>query len=161
MQGFISYSHEDMAVCEALCRQLKATERAYGIRFWIDKLNHTGRHFDRAVEEAIAASSVHILLTSSNSLWSDTIMEWEIPEILKKQQADNDLVLTVVVDDCRWQGVTGTLIASPLDDKLSLKPITRWHKRNQGLNRVREEIETALRKHFGIAPKPMFEWKKR
>ena len=159
MRGFISYSHEDMAVCDDLRKQLKATERAYGIEFWIDKRTPTGRLFDKAIEDAIAASSVHILLTSSNSLWSDTIMDWEIPAIHEKQRADGDLVLTVVVDDCRWEGITGTLLASPRDDRLNLKPIKRWHKRNQGLNRVREECEAALRDHFGIVPKPMFAWK--
>lgn len=160
MRGFISYSHEDMAVCDDLRKQLKATERAYGIEFWIDKRNHTGRHFDKAVEDAIAASSVHILLTSSNSLWSNTIMDWEIPAIHRKQQVDGDLVLTVVVDNCRWEGITGTLIASPLDDKQSLKPIINWHKRNQALNRVRVECEDAIRQHFDLKPKLMFDWKR-
>ena len=159
IQGFISYSHEDMAVCDDLRKQLKATERAYGIEFWIDKRNQTGRHFDKAVEEAIAAASVHILLTSSNSLWSDTIQNWEIPAIQKKQHADKDLVLTVVVDECRWEGITGTLLASPRDDRLNLKPIKNWQKRNQALNRVRTECEAALRDHFGIAPKAPLMWK--
>lgn len=159
MKGFISYSHEDMAVCDELRKQLKATERAYDIEFWIDKRNQTGRHFDKAVEEAIAAAQVHILLTSCNSLWSDTIMNWELPAINAKQRADSDLVLTVVLDDCRWQGITGTLLASPRDDRLNLKPVKNWHKRNQGLNRVREECEAAIRDHFGIQPKPPLEWK--
>ena len=159
MKGFISYAHADMAVCDALCKHLKAIERAYGFEFWIDKRNTTGRHFDQAVEDAIAAANVYILLTSSNSLWTDLIMDWELPAINKKQRADGDLVLTVVVDNCRWEGITGTLLASPRDDRLNLKPIKNWHRQNQGLNRVRTECEAAIRDHFGAVPKAAFQWK--
>jgi Leucine-rich repeat (LRR) protein len=150
--GYISYSHEDAAVCQELLKHLRATERAYGIQFWIDNRNQTGQHYFKAVKDAIAASSVHILLTSSNSLWSDAIMDWEIPAILKKQQTDGDLVLPVVVDDCRWQGIAGTLLASPRDDRLNLKPIKSWAKQSKALDRVRKELEAALSSHFGMTP---------
>jgi hypothetical protein len=148
--GFISYAHEDKDICDALRIQLKATERAYGIEFWANDSFESGKNFDLAVTNAITNASVHILLISSNSICSDTIMDWEIPAIRRKHLDDDTLLLPVIVNDCSWDMITGNLLASPRDDQLNLKPIKNWRRRDQALNRVREELEAALRAHFGI-----------
>jgi hypothetical protein len=33
-----------------------------------------------------------------------------------------------------------------------LKPILDWHKRNDGYDRAREQIDSAISRHYGIKP---------
>jgi hypothetical protein len=34
-----------------------------------------------------------------------------------------------------------------------VKPITDWHRRNDGFDRAREQMMTAIERHFGVSRK--------
>jgi TIR domain len=159
MRGFISYSHEDRKVCDELRKPLKQLCRLFSIdEFWMDDATPTGRCFRAGYQAEIDRASIHIIMISANSLWSNEIMDREIPHIVAKATRDNDLILPVIVEDCLWHHVVGTLTASPRDDKLSLKPIKAWRPMSQGINRTARQFEAAIASHFGLTPKPTFGW---
>lgn len=164
MRGFISYSHEDRKVCDALRKPLKQLCRLFPIdEFWFDDATPTGRCFRTGYQAAIDDAQIHVILISANSLWSDEIMDREIPYINAKQKDDpaGNLVLPVIVNDCLWHGVVGTMLASPRDDKLALKPLDGWKPQSRGINRVAQQFQTAIADHFSLSPKQLFDWAKR
>ena len=121
MRGFVSYSHEDRAICQSLRRPLKAIARAFEIEeFWVDESTATGRCFRAEYATAIEASSIHVLLISPSYLWSDEVMNRELPLINAKQRRDKDLVLPVVLENCLWECIVGSVLASPRDARMSL-----------------------------------------
>ena len=163
LKGFISYSHEDRTVCEELRKPLKQLCRLFPIdEFWIDDATPTGRCFRAGYQAAIDAAQIHVILISSNSLWSDEIMGRELPYIEAKYKADRagNLILPVILDDCLWHGIVGTLLASPRDDKLALKPLKEWKPLSRGVNRVAQQFQKAIADHFGLTPKLLFDWSK-
>ena len=160
MRGFVSYSHHDRKVCEELRKPLKALCRLFPIdEFWIDTATPTGRCFRRGYQQAIDQAQIFVLMISSNSMWSDEIMTHEIPAIQTKQNRDGDLILPVVLDDCLWPAVTGTLLASPRDENLALKPLTKWKPIQQGINQTGQQFQKAISDHFNIEPRQLFHWK--
>ncbi len=153
--GFISYSHYDMNVCEALEAHLGAFS---GVRFHVDRRNNTGWKFDERINGWIDEAQVHILMISPYSIVSPAIMEWEIPAIKTKKQ-QGDLVLPLVVSNCRYQVVTGSMLASPRDKRLSLKPVKSWPRIDDGLHQACSEFAVSIRDHFGIDPHPqLVDW---
>ncbi|HVQ07738.1 MAG TPA: TIR domain-containing protein [Allosphingosinicella sp.] len=155
MRGFISYSHDDHKECGELRKHLRPLERALGIDFYTDHRNQTGQHFDANIKERIEQACIHVVLVSSNSLWSDFIMDTELPLIRQKQQSDDDLVLYVIVDDCAWELLAGTLLVSPRGEDLRVRPIKSWRNRNSAYNAARAQIQAAIEGHFGIKAKPL------
>lgn len=160
MRGFVSYSHEDRKVCEALRKPLKMLCRMYGIeQFWIDDATPTGRCFRAGYQEAVDAASIHVILISANSLWSDTIMDDELPRIVERRRRHGTLALPVILDECLWPAVVGSLLASPRDDQLALKPLSKWRPLAQGVNRVGQEFSHAIAQHFNLQPVADADWK--
>ena len=163
MKGFISYSHEDRKVCDELRKPLKQLCRLFPIdEFWFDDATPTGRCFRAGYQAAIDVAQIHVILISANSLWSDEIMNREIPHIEAKHKADpaGNLILPVIVDDCLWNGLVGTLLASPRDEKLALKPLSEWKPLSRGINQVGKQFQKAIADHFSLTPKQLFDWAK-
>ena len=159
MRGFVSYSHEDRAVCDALRRPLAALCRVFEIEdFWFDASTTTGRCFRSGYAEAINKSSIHVLLLSASYLWSTEIMTGELPLINEKQRRDRDLLLPLVIDHCLWESVVGSVLASPRDRNLALKPLCDWRTLRAGINAAAREFANAIQAHFGREPTQLFEW---
>ena len=159
MHGFISYSHSDRRICDAIIKPLKGIARVYGIdEFCVDTNTTTGRCFRAGYEEAIENSCIHVLLISTNYIWSDEVMTRELPLINKKSLKDKDLVLPVILDDCLWESIIGSLLASPRDADGNLKPLLHWRPQREGLESIGKQLALAVGAHFKIAPKQMFGW---
>lgn len=159
MQGFVSYAHSDRGICDAVMKPLKAIARVYGIdEFWLDANTPTGRCFRAGYEEAIENSSIHVLMISTNYIWSDEIMERELPLINEKFLKYGDLILPVILDDCLWESVIGSLLASPRDAAGNLKPLVKWRPQRDGVECVGRQLASAVGEHFKISPKQIFAW---
>jgi hypothetical protein len=157
MRGFISYSRDDHAACLELRKNLKALGRPMGIEFDSDHGNFTGECFERKIRQQIEGASIHVVLTSQSSLWSDIICDLELPLIREMQQTRGDLVAVVVVEKCFWESIAGTLIVSPRDEKTGrVKPLNAWRRRSDGFDKVRAEIQEAIERRFGKTIDPMF-----
>lgn len=160
LKGFVSYSHEDKLICDEIKKPLTIIAKMFDIAgFWVDESTSTGRCFRKGYEEAIEAASIHVLILSASYLWSQEIMERELPLINDKQNRDGDLLLPVIADDCLWGSVIGSVLAAPTDDRLTLKPLIEWRPLRKGINRVGEQFSKAIADHFGIEPRQLFHWR--
>jgi hypothetical protein len=69
--GFISYTHTDTALKEQLVHHLAPLRREGLIDLWHDGMLRPGEHLDPAVQAALAASDVVILLVSADFIASE------------------------------------------------------------------------------------------
>ncbi len=151
MKGFISYAHDDIVMLRELQIHLKGTERAYGIRFWIDGTIHGGRRWRHEIQRAIGAAHVFLLLVSHRYLASDFINEHELPAIEARLRSPGTTAIPVILLPCGWKTLLGEVQAVPTIDGQD-KPIAQWQPEHEGYDRAREQIEASLRHHFDIVP---------
>jgi hypothetical protein len=154
MKGFVSYSHEDHRLCGELLTHLRATERECRIKFWADHRIAAGYDWTDEIANAIKEADVCIMLVSAQFIASDYIYKKEIPAI-DKQRKSGALVMPVILRECSWQMLSGVLQAVPTISG-RVRPITKWSPQNDGFDRARDQITTAIRNKFGIKTKPRF-----
>jgi hypothetical protein len=158
MKGFISYAHEDIALVRACQTHLAAIKRSLGVDFWMDNGILAGRRWSAEIEKAIAAADVFLLFCSPAFIASEYIYTKELPAI-RKRQRNGALVITVVLELCYWQMVSGVLQAVPTEDG-NLLPVSEWKPRRKGLDATRQQIGAAVESYFGLAPKSV-QWGRR
>jgi hypothetical protein len=147
--GFISYAHDDVDMFQRFRAHLRATERRFGIEFWADPSIAAGHHWSDEIIRHIAAADVFILLVSAEFIASNYIYTMEKPAIEARCTAVKGLILPVVLRRCAWSLAAGALQAVPTDGG-RLKPILDWHRRNDGYDCAREQIEQAISHHYGV-----------
>ena len=154
MKGFVSYSHEDYRLFGELKTHLRSIEREFGIQFWADHRIAAGYDWTAEIANALATADVCLMLVSAQFIASDYIYEKEIPA-LQTRRANGALVIPIILRECSWQMLAGVLQAVPTVDG-RVRPITKWSPQNDGFNRAREEITSAITSRFGVKPQPKF-----
>lgn len=154
MNGFLSYSHEDHRLFAGFRPHLAALKRGFGLDIWTDHRIEAGTFWNASIEAAIKQAQVFVLLISPDFIASDYVNDSEIPAISEQRRSTGALVLPVVLKRCSWQMVAAALQAIPTENG-RLKPITDWPRprQNDGFDRAREQMMTAIESHFGIARK--------
>lgn len=127
--GFISYTHADSALKEQLVRHLVPLRREGLIELWHDAMLRPGEHLDPAVQAALAASDVVILLVSADFIASEYCYEQEMLRAFARQRAGTARVIPIVLRPCQWKGVPigdgqtlSEYVALPTDGK----PVISW-----------------------------------
>lgn len=127
--GFISYTHADTALKEQLVRHLAPLRREGLIDLWHDGLLHPAEHLDPAVQAALAASDVVILLVSADFIASEYCYEQEMLRAFARQRDGTVRVIPVILRPCQWKGVPigndetlSEFVALPKDGKA----VTSW-----------------------------------
>lgn len=100
---FISYSHKDEKEKDELLTYLRALEREDLLTVWHDEHIRVGTDWKQEIKQAISKATVALLLITPNFLASDFINDEEIPEFLKRQESEEDLVIfPVIAKQCAW-----------------------------------------------------------
>ena len=151
-KGFISYSHDDIAMCTTLRGYLDVLDRVHGITFWADDDIRAGDHWDQRIRAAIDEADIFLLLCSLNWLRKGYIQTDEIPAIharVEKLQAENAkiLVIPVILLNCPWADEYGDLQAVPTRDG-RLIPVRAWVPILDGYIRAGEQIAAQIRHIF-------------
>lgn len=94
---FVSYSHRDEPVLEALLPYLATLERERLVAVWDDRRIQGGESWRAAIDEALDAATIAVLLISQEFLASPFIRDEELPRILEQQLAGRMTVLPVFV----------------------------------------------------------------
>lgn len=102
---FISYCHQDEAWKERLVQQLRILESEGEFEVWEDRRIAAGDDWLAGIQEAITRARVAVLLVSAAFLASRFIREEEIPEILRRRQANGLRVIPLILSPCAWQEV--------------------------------------------------------
>lgn len=152
MNGFLSYSHDDHDKYEAFAPHLAALKRAYGLIPWTDHKITAGTLWEKAIDDAIAAADVFVLLVSHNFIASDYVNNVELPAIKSRWKA-GALILPVVLVQCYWEYIARHIDAVPKQAG-KLRPVADWNSENNGFNCAREQMMKSINCHFAIAPAP-------
>jgi len=144
LEVFISYSHQDEGLREALNRHLRTLVHACFITTWHDRRINLGEEWDQAIDKHLDSADIILLLTSSDFIASDYCYEKEIRRAMVRHDADEARVIPVILRACGWQVAPfGRLQALPTDGI----PVMQWPDRDaafldihNGIQRVVEEI---------------------
>jgi hypothetical protein len=157
VKGFISYAHDDHPELVDFRKNIRSTERAYGVDFWADHRIGAGDYWSTKIADAIAAAQVHILLMSPAFFDSDYIFDHELPGIESKCSG-GDLIVPVLLKRCAWQTWIGQLQAVPTSPTARLTPVIEWRPKTNGYDAAREQIDQAIAGHFSIVARNPFKW---
>lgn len=151
---FISYSHRDEAHRRDLEDHLAQLRREGRIAVWHDRKIGAGREFAGAIDEALEAADIVLLLVSARFLASDYCYDIEMKRAMARHAAGEARVVPVILGPCEWRKAPfGKLNALPVDGK----PVVKWRPKDdaytdiaRGLRAVCEEIaETRKTGHGG------------
>ena len=108
MQAFISYAHSDQDR-DAVARIANRLEQA-GIRVWTDALIRAGDDFVRAIERAVLASDIFLVLLSPNYMTSEFCKE-ELAYLLTELRRDGRKeIISVMMKPTELSGVLASLV---------------------------------------------------
>ncbi len=102
---FISYSYKDEAEKNKLLSHLGVIKQADLIDIWSDDRIGPGADWAAEMNRAISQAKIAILLITANFLTSDSIMNQQIPMLLKRSKQEGVIILPLIVTPSAWQSV--------------------------------------------------------
>jgi hypothetical protein len=112
LQIFVSYSHVDRRWFVdkdqpySLIPWLQYVLRRQDVVFWYDRSDETGLQpgdrFREEIEQNIDRSEIALLLLSDAFFASDFIQAVELPRLLEREQANQIIVIPILLEPCGW-----------------------------------------------------------
>lgn len=99
----IIYSSADSQWLEMVKTQLALLERQRIIELWDDTRLLAGAREDQAMEEALNAASVALLLVSANFLASETIMDAKLSRVLSRHAQGQLALFPLILSHCLYR----------------------------------------------------------
>jgi len=141
LKVFLSYSHRDEKLRQALSAHLAPLKRSRLIQVWDDREISGGLEFNPAIATALQNADLILLLVSSDFLNSEYAVSVELKTAMVRHESGSARVLPIILRPCYWQSSPfGKLLAAPRDGK----PVTRWPSRDEGLIDVVETIRRVV-----------------
>jgi internalin A len=147
---FISYSHQDKRFLDELLTHLKPYLRTR-ITAWSDRQIQPGSQWFDEIKDALARTSVAVMLVSPNFLGSDFIHEHELGPLLRDAEAGGVRILWVLIRDCSWKEtpLKGYQAAAPTDKPFAKMRVsdrdTAWRTVCEEIKRATSRPQTAHR----------------
>jgi hypothetical protein len=102
---FISYSHQDEEMREALDKHLSALKRDGFIEAWDDRMITAGREWEGEIDRNLESASVILLLVSADFIASDYCYDKEMRRSLELHASGEARVIPVIIRPVDWQGL--------------------------------------------------------
>ena len=140
---FISYSHRDKEMLDALKVHLKPLERNYKLNLWDDHKIKPGSNWQDEIEKALDSAKVALLLVSPHFLASDFIHNEELPPLLTAAEEEGTIIFPLIVGHCMFEE---TSIAKFQAFNSPSKPLSAMKEaeRNKVFVEVARNIKNAL-----------------
>ncbi len=140
---FVSYSHSDDESRAQLEEHLAQLRREGHVEAWTDRRIPPGSEWGTAIDDALEAAEIVLLLVSSSFLASDYCNDVELERALARHEAGTARVIPVIVRPCDWTTASfAKLQALPRDGK----PVSRWEDCDEAwLDVVRGIRKTVMR----------------
>ena len=123
IQIFVSYSHKDEALKDALLEHLAPLQREGRIAPWTDRDIVPGEAWEPAIFDRLEESNLILLLVSSSFLASNFCYDREMKRALELRARGKARVVPVIVRPCDWK-------TAPFADFQGLpkdaQPISKW-----------------------------------
>jgi hypothetical protein len=150
---FISYSHRDEELREALEKHLSGLKREGFIEAWNDRMITAGREWAGEIDRNLESARVILLLISADFIASDYCYDKEMTRALEMHASGEARVISIIMRSVDWQTLPfGRLQALPKDGKA----VTSWADRDEALKNiaqgVRKAVEELLRPSPGARP---------
>jgi hypothetical protein len=144
LQLFISYSHVDSPLKNALIKHLEPLKRQNLVDQWHDGKIEAGDKWDDAITDAIERSDIILLLVSIDFINSRYCYDVELDIALERGREGEAVVIPVIGRHCMWQSMKfahlqslppdGKAIASLRDQDEALTAVA------EGVKRVAERL---------------------
>jgi len=144
---FISYSHEDEAYRESLCKSLSLLRRQGIIEDWHDRKIEPGADWSQEISSALANSRIVILLISMDFINSDYCYGNEMTEAIKMHEQNRAKVIPILVRTCDWNTAPfGKLNPLPTDKR----PVKSWPDQDEAWTDVVKGIRRVIASLSGL-----------
>ena len=141
---FISYSHKDEELKDALLTHLANLKRQKKIKAWQDRAIEAGQEWEAQIKSQLESAQVILLLISPDFMASDYCYDIEMEGAIARHDAGTAKVIPVILRPCDWKD-------SPFSKLQALPknatPITQWGDRDtafldvvKGLRKVIDRI---------------------
>lgn len=146
LRVFISYSHKDEKLKDALLEHLDVVRRNGLVQFWTDDLIDPGADWRGEIEKELSQADIALLLVSPSFLASRFIQDNEVPHMLTQQAQKGLRVIPVLMRDCEWQEHPALQSLHPLPP--DREPITKYkgYLRDRAFKEVANKITMLARK---------------
>jgi hypothetical protein len=137
LKVFISYSHSDEKLKDALVRHLKPLERMNLIASWSDRKLQAGDAWGDEINRNLEQADLVLLLVSIDFINSKYCYDIELDRALERNARGECRVVPVILRACLWQHTSfARLQALPKDGQ----PATQWRDIDEALSNVAEGI---------------------
>ena len=137
LRVFLSYSHRDEDLQQALNAHLATLKRSGLIEVWWDRKLTGGREVDPEIAANLERADLILLLISADFLNSEYCSSVELNAAMARHDRGTTRVLPIILRPCDWQGSAfGNLLVAPKDGKA----ITDWRSRDKALMDVVQTI---------------------
>jgi tetratricopeptide (TPR) repeat protein len=145
---FISYSHEDTAYKDEIVRELHHLNRLGKISLWDDSNIKYASEWKSEIKASLNHAAAAILLVSNSFLSSEFCQEEEIPQLLRRYQAEGVKIYPIIVHYSNWNLYEWlrNFQLGPKDSKGRVKPLSALSlpKRKEFLSKLCEELYNTL-----------------
>ena len=120
---FLSYAHEDEALCNQLKAHLSLLHHQGSVSTWHDRLILPGMDWAHEIDTHLETASLILLLVSANFFASTYCIGVEMKRALERHAAGEAVVIPILVRPIDWKiAPLAHLQALPTD----ARPITSW-----------------------------------
>ena len=142
VEVFISYSHKDEALRNALATHLRILEREGIVASWDDRKLSPGTEWDHQINSRLQTADIILLLVSADFIASDYCWDVEIAQALERHDRGEAHVIPVVLRPVDWRSVPfSKLQALPQN----AKPVVTWNAQDSAFVDIAKGIRTTAR----------------
>jgi len=139
---FFSYSHNDESLRDELAKHLKLLERTNVIDAWHDRAIPVGSEWNKAIKTELNEADIILLLISADFLASDYIWDVEVKTAMERHEANDAVVVPVVLRECAWfDAPFGKLQGLPKD----AKPVATYPNMDEPFTFITNHIKKAAK----------------
>jgi hypothetical protein len=149
---FVSYSHKDEVLRDALETHLSLLKNQGVIQVWYDRKIGAGTEFAASIDENLADSQIILLLISPDFLASAYCWGVEMTQAMQMHEKKTARIIPVILRACDWRSAPfGKLLAAPKDGK----PIKSWPDLDEALYDVARQIRSVV-ENSPVLPQPKY-----
>ena len=138
---FVSYAHEDENLRLMLRRHLAALRRDGLVAYWDDRQLTAGQMLDKEIDARLDTADVTLLLVSAAFIDSDYCWDVEMQRAMKRQDAGETTVISVILSDCDWRNTPlKEFVVLPTDGKA----IIQWANHEDAMAEVARGIREVV-----------------
>jgi hypothetical protein len=135
---FISYSHKDEALRQALCDHLASLKREGLIDVWHDRKIGAGQEWQGKIDDNLEKAAIVLCLISASFLASDYCQDVEIKRALERHNSAEACTIPIILRPVNWSdSPLGKLQALPIN----AKAVTTWSNRDQAYTSIVQGIK--------------------